>query len=1049
MKTYGDLEIAKKYNLLIEVAVGLIAIALLIYIMRPLLLFGESTLLHDNIIWRYPFIQFFAENIINGHYPYWDPFTHGGEPFYPNSLIAHLLDPLLFITIFLVQFFTKDIVMLFNWFQFIQSLVMAIGVYIVFRQLAEHLFIRLTLIPILLYSSFMLVTLRIGGLSSMFVCAPYIAFFLFSIVYYKDYQWSNWIIMSGLIGLNWQSYRFSGIWVLLLFFLIGTMIFHRDLLKGLFNSKGIALKFTISIIIILGMMMLNIAIMLENDNFVYPARMLDVSYKNGTPLYGPQQYEGELSSVLPSIKMPYGVISQTGTFSSIWDFIQPVSPVGNKYINGSSGKSWGMPSEAYIYIGLLPWALAVLGMVAGKHDFKNVWMLITIGFGLLMLGPAGWLHRILYAIYPPLWFIRHIHLFVLFFLFGLIYFYILGFNHIFSILKSGTSLFSEVPTEGILVRFIKNRKICRYVSFLIFTVCTIVFVYLMTVIERYILLFIVLIFLIGWLLRKDLGKKYLFVGLITSHILIVLILIPNRLEFIYYTAFIMGIPLLLFLFIRAYWEKLGNLKQYALIILFIVFTIGLLLDLTYGFLQSAFLYTGQKHPKLAYNIDTTLHKPHLPQNRLISPPPLYSSTDQAIRYLSLVYRQPFVFSSPNMAVSSNFKEVEKPFNELINGSFESWIMTQDKNFLPQQFSYYQDGLNGSVTQNTLNDKIREGRYSVLLKPSSKGNSFLRYCSPSVEKFKGNYAVASVWAKSVNTIPDAIQMDVQDGTPEIVVNSYKNSGDWERLTAIKFIDENAKQICVTFNVKYTATAEAYLDLLTIGIIDAFEATLKSKRWSSWAMLMNYHKLVYSNIPPAALREMFAIGKPLFQFKKGFVLTEENNIFDFLKGLGHERSVYLLNDYVLVDKANKISLHRLEIPLIDYSKLNQSILSVENSDIKVKSADDNNKFSYTIGDYNFNSFNIKTSAKKQGVLYWADGYDKWWIAYINGAKAPIYQANVNFKAIILPAGENNIKFIYNPFFFRIALFVFCFLFVVSLAVPFIIFVSKRTVFLQTKK
>ena len=120
--------------------------------------------------------------------------------------------------------------------------------------------------------------------------------------------------------------------------------------------------------------------------------------------------------------MSYNLIAFTGTFSSIWDFIQIIAPDGNKHIRWPGREGWGRPSEAYIYIGLLPWAIALLGLIAGRHDLKRVWLLILVCFALIMLGPPGGLHRLLYYIYPPMWFVRHTHTFVLFFTFALLYF---------------------------------------------------------------------------------------------------------------------------------------------------------------------------------------------------------------------------------------------------------------------------------------------------------------------------------------------------------------------------------------------------------------------------------------------------------------------------------------------------------------------------------------------------------------------------------------------------------------------------------------------------
>ena len=88
-----------------------------------------------------------------------------------------------------------------------------------FRSIAKHLFVRLSLIPILLYSSFILGSFRQDSILYQFAWIPYIAYFLLRIVYHKDYRWHNWFVLAGLIGLNWQSYFFAGTWVFLLFFL--------------------------------------------------------------------------------------------------------------------------------------------------------------------------------------------------------------------------------------------------------------------------------------------------------------------------------------------------------------------------------------------------------------------------------------------------------------------------------------------------------------------------------------------------------------------------------------------------------------------------------------------------------------------------------------------------------------------------------------------------------------------------------------------------------------------------------------------------------------
>ena len=175
------------------------------FAMRSMLLFGTATLVHDNLLWNYPIFKFFAENIINGHFPLWNPFDHGGEPFYPLLVQVRLLEPITLLIIYLGHFISNDIIILFNWDHFIKSLIMVAGVYIVFRTLAANLFVRLSLIPILLYSSFILGSFR-EDFTFQFLWIPFITYFLLRIVYYKDSRWYNWLLLASFIGLNWQSY---------------------------------------------------------------------------------------------------------------------------------------------------------------------------------------------------------------------------------------------------------------------------------------------------------------------------------------------------------------------------------------------------------------------------------------------------------------------------------------------------------------------------------------------------------------------------------------------------------------------------------------------------------------------------------------------------------------------------------------------------------------------------------------------------------------------------------------------------------------------------
>jgi uncharacterized membrane protein YfhO len=65
------------------------------------------------------------------------------------------------------------------------------------------------------------------------------------------------------------------------------------------------------------------------------------------------------------------------------------------------------------------------------------------------------------------------------------------------------------------------------------------------------------------------------------------------------------------------------------------------------------------------------------------------------------------------------------------------------------------------------------------------------------------------------------------------------------------------------------------------------------------------------------------------------------------------------------------------------------------------------------YNANSFHIKTSTKQKCLLTLYQKHYKGWKATVNGKKARIFKSNLNFMTIVVPPGENEVKFEYsNP-------------------------------------
>ena len=68
--------------------------------------------------------------------------------------------------------------------------------------------------------------------------------------------------------------------------------------------------------------------------------------------------------------------------------------------------------------------------------------------------------------------------------------------------------------------------------------------------------------------------------------------------------------------------------------------------------------------------------------------------------------------------------------------------------------------------------------------------------------------------------------------------------------------------------------------------------------------------------------------------------------------------------------------------------------------------------TILDYGAGKLDIAINEKEPSWLYYADTWDKFWEARINGKLVPVNKANLQFKAIFIPPGKQILELKHNP-------------------------------------
>lgn len=101
--------------------------------------------------------------------------------------------------------------------------------------------------------------------------------------------------------------------------------------------------------------------------------------------------------------------------------------------------------------------------------------------------------------------------------------------------------------------------------------------------------------------------------------------------------------------------------------------------------------------------------------------------------------------------------------------------------------------------------------------------------------------------------------------------------------------------------------------------------------------------------------------------------------------------------------------------DNFDISKRIILEKNPPIESKTI--NNEWSADITSYGENEVEIKVNTNQRALLFLSDSYFPGWKAYINNAETEIYRADYAFRAVVVPSGESNVIFKYEPFSFEI--------------------------------
>jgi hypothetical protein len=481
---------------------ALLLLLLQLTVFRKLLLDGTVTYTHDNYSWDLPLFTFFTKHLWSGEFPLWNPFSHGGEPFFPQLIQLRLLEPFTLLQIFLFKLLPVTAIQTLNWNRFLLAWVTSFGTYLCLRPLCRSLMVRLLLISLLLLSPFFWGTFQQDGFLNQFLWFPYVLYIFCQIHRQKKATNLQLALLSLFIGWSFQSYFFCGMAVICLFAIAGLWFFHKK--EFSYFDK----RFLILIPLFLLMALPELSIWNVKPILLFPLRAMEASQG----LLGVKEAE---SNVFTS----YSIAIITGAFSSPWDLTQLITPEGNRFLFPPN-LVWGKSSEAYLYFGLLCSFFILAGMVLGKHQYKKLVLFMTAAISLMMLGHKALLYRLLFPFFPPLWLMRNQHCLVLYLEFFLLYFCVLGAN---LILEEGKKFPTRLNGKSTAFSFLFSAALCSLPLF-------------KWPLDIFFPLPVIVVAITGVYLFKNISREEFFLSLFVGYLVSVIISIalnrPERLPFL-------------------------------------------------------------------------------------------------------------------------------------------------------------------------------------------------------------------------------------------------------------------------------------------------------------------------------------------------------------------------------------------------------------------------------------------------------------------------------------------------------------------------------------
>lgn len=369
------------------------------------LLSVDKIFIHDSIVW-YGQFHYYLESLIDGHFPFWDPYLIGGTPFYPNINFARDLDPLMFLPILLVKVLGVNTLTSFIYFCLFELVIFVIGAFYLFEYITGCRKSAVVSSGILLFSITPTSLSQFGVVTVSFL-TPFALYFLLlffdNIKNQKKYLYLFcFVLIFGIsINMNIPVYFLFNISIFLIVIFAVRIVNIGEVVRNLYDSKSILFLFLSAIILIMMAAPL-FALYKDSKGEIFPSvRIIQKNNGNFKKIMASEYGDSVLSDKF------YKQMGIYNSYGNILNLIYPdmyKPPAVKKKLTFFDARM----AETLLYIGIIPFVFSIIGLIYGKSRRRclAITMLILIFVNMFsfhaVVAQPNFVQKIFNILFPPL-----------------------------------------------------------------------------------------------------------------------------------------------------------------------------------------------------------------------------------------------------------------------------------------------------------------------------------------------------------------------------------------------------------------------------------------------------------------------------------------------------------------------------------------------------------------------------------------------------------------------------------------------------------------------